>query len=639
MKQPIDTLRLCITLATVLYLAFISESTLSFLLTPAAPGQVTIEVTKDQAASAADPQDGLAVDAVIADGKLLRWDSTHYTNEWELQDTEGQPVPHLFDTHPGSATLTFQARRFVAVVRSVRWSGVMRVIRDGRLVQERTVPRSDVWSPIAVDDPGAPRSGAVFVGALILFAACAWRFGPWSRGRRSLPWLVFFLTALHLLYWATQPVATNNDSEGYLDAISTLFSSGTPAYFPPGYPVFLALVGSLAGGHLGSAVTLIQHGMAILAAVWLYLLLRRVVSEGLALVGGILAGSLGPTLTLSQSVLSETATCFAMAGALYFAVRATETGKIIFTVLAGALMGWGVILRVVPLVALSPAICLVYLSPLSRNGLRRLGISAIAALAIVLLPIAWCGYKSGYPGLTDSTGLHLYNRVIDEQKLVNEDGPSTRRLEALLAGKDLRNAHWIVIQEAGLDYEQAEHLMRKVSLEGISKYPARFLLYSPGLAWRTLIVPTQWIPDWSLTMSAMPRLENPPLLAFTASDLDWHWDLDSLNLRIWPILCWIAVAGGLLAFWSRQRPLALAIAWIPVGYLLAGACVEYFNPRFNSAIVPFIAALAMLPFDLLRRLIWKPAFSAEPVSQAQSLSGLTGVSAAPRSDAVEVKVK
>jgi Dolichyl-phosphate-mannose-protein mannosyltransferase len=629
MRKPIDPLRLCITLATVIYLAFASQAALSFLITSPSPenGNVTIEVSGNQVAHAADSQDGLWVDALIVDGRLRRWGTADHTSEWEVED---RVPPTLLDRSSKSGVLTFRAKRFAALLRPAGWAGVIQVKRDDKLVQTRNVGASE--GPFTLEDPAAPQSATMFMVALILFTGCAWWFGPWLIGRKSIPWLVFSLAALHLLYWASEPVGTNSDSTGYLDSFLSVIQ-GEPAYFPPGYPAFLGLVGSLTGRNFGSGVTLIQQGMVVLSAAWLYLLLRRILSEGVAFLAGILAGGVAPTFTLPQAVISETATCFAIIGALYFALRSSETGKMLFMVLAGAFMAWGGLLRVVPLVALFPAICLLHLWSPSRNNFRRLGITMAAALAILLLPIAWFGFRSGTPELADSTGFHLYNRVVEEQGLVNEEGPSTRRLIALMAGRDLRRISQEVSQQVGLDYAPAELLLRKVSLEGISKYPLPFLLGTFRLAWRTFMAPTNWIPYWASTTDALPRLEDASLLACTASSLAWREALEDFNRDAWPILCWAAIAGVLSsAFRRRQHPLVWAIAWIPVGYLLAGSSLEYFNSRYNAPVVPFVAVLAILPLDLLRRHSRKPAFSSEPLSEAQSSAGLAGVAAEPRAD-------
>jgi hypothetical protein len=465
---------------------------------------------------------------------------------------------------------------------------------------------------VTIEDPVAPHSAAVFAGAVLVFGGCAWLFGPIRRQRNNVPWLVFFLAVLHLLFWASQPVGTQTDSRGYVESFPIVLA-GAPSSFPPGYPVLLGMVGSLASGHLGTWITLIQHGMVVLSALWLYLLLRRVMPEALALLGGVLAGAVAPSLTVPQSVLSETTTCFAMVGALYCAVRSNETRKLLPTVLAGVLVGWGFTLRVVPVAALFPAISILYLSPPTKNGFRRIAVTAAAMLFTGLLPVLWFGYKSGQPKLTESLGTHLYDRVVYDQKLLNENGPATHRLLTLLASKNPRDYYgWELTPQKEfleLGYGNAELLLRDVALEAVYKNPWRFLLYTPKLAWRIFVVPTNWIPNWADTPSTDPYLENPTAVAVTASSLGWRWSLEHVHSALWPVFCWAAIAGTLLELLSRRNPLILAMAWIIVGYLLASGLAEVSAPRYNAPIVPFVAVLALLPLDQIRMAVsrWRDA--------------------------------
>jgi len=205
--------------------------------------------------------------------------------------------------------------------------------------------------------------------------------------------------------------------------------------------------------------------------------------------------------------------------------------------------------------------------------------------------------------LTNSVGFHLFNRVVTEQKQLDADGPATRVLLTLLEGKDPRGTSFWDLQEQGgvrdLDDSEAERLLYRVALEGIRKDPWGFLLFTPSLAWHMLLAPAAWIPVWGETVAVHPRLETPPPLAVTAASLAWRWTLEEIHGSLWPFLCWAAVAGTCLGLFLPQRNLILALAWIPAGYLLSSACVEYFSPRYNSAIVPFVAALAMVPLGLL----------------------------------------
>jgi hypothetical protein len=75
--------------------------------------------------------------------------------------------------------------------------------------------------------------------------------------------------------------------------------------------------------------------------------------------------------------------------------------------------------------------------------------------------------------------------------------------------------------------------------------------------------------------------------------------VENIHRVLWPILCWAVVAGTFLASLVRQRVLILALAWVPIGYLLSSAFIEQFVPRFNVAVAPFIAAVSIVPLAII----------------------------------------
>lgn len=606
MEPAAHVLRLAIVLATVWSLASAAQTALTGLPQRGARSTFVIQAQeKESAATAAGPR-ALLIEDLLVDGQRRRLDSLERTGNWEVtsQPGIGRPLNLLLQQSLQPAGLTFQGKHFLIAATADQWSGEIRVERNGGQARTLAVePASGEKRLILLEDPVASTSGVVFVVALLVFGAAAWGLAPIRGTRDSLPWLTFYLAGIHLLFWVGQCVGVMPDSLGYLGGIPAL-RDGVPSYFPPGYPAFLGLVGNFSGQNLGSWITLIQHGMAVLGGLWIYLLLGRLIPEELALLGGLLAGALSPILTLSQSVLSEIPSLFAMVGACYFAVRAGETGRTRFAILAGLLTGWAGTLRVVPLAALLPAICLVLLFPFSRRGLRLAGLTLAVTAGVVLLPISWFWLRYREPRLANSSGKHLFNRIVMEQQQLDERGPATRRLLALLEGVDPRGlSHWTVTAHRGLSqlsYVQGEALLRAVSMEGLRKDPWAYLRFTPHLAGRELLADASHVvPAWASTPLPNPRLERAPVLTFTAAGLRWRWRMAATHSVIWPLLCWAAIAGTLVGGWLPRRTLALALAWIPIGYLLSTASLEAFDQRYNVPIVPFVAALAMLPLGLL----------------------------------------
>jgi hypothetical protein len=599
-------LRICITLATVLFLAIAARNNLSYLFHSSNQEQSTFTIqalaSKDKSPEATNHE--LQIEAIITEGQRLRGKSIKQSINWELIDSNLSPFI-IYKESSEPAILTFQGKNQLTIFQTNQWSGVVRVEQNGRkaqVVDLRDMKRQ--FHLIVVENPVTQPSVAVFAGALILFAVCAWWFGPIRTGRRNILWLIFFLSVIHFLFWANQCVGTTNDSPFYLKAVHQFFHEGKPSYFSPGYPALLGVVGSISDNNLGRWITLIQHCMLVLGGVWIYLLLRRIMSDELAFIGGILTGALAPSLTTSQAVISEAPTLFAMVGAFYFTVRSKETGKLLFTILAGLLTGWAGILRIIPLVSLIPPIFVLHLLPATKGGFQRISVTLAITVVVMLIPILWCWHKSGQPKLSTSLGYHLFNRVVKEQKLLDENGPATKILLNLLNGKDPRGVpHWEIRSHGGvskLSDLEAASLLREVSLEGIRKDPRGYLSFTPQLAWKLFMAESSyWIPAWGETIPTFPRLENPPLLSLTASSLAWRWTLEEINRDLWPIICWAAVAGTLLGLLLPQRSLILALAWIPAGYLLSSALLEKFSARYNPAILPFVVALSMVPLAMV----------------------------------------
>lgn len=602
------TLRWLITIGTVvglawsLHLAVVGSSRLQ----GAGDTRLTIQSVGLPVGTSVEGRAQVWLDSLIVDGRLVRWEAVRQMGGWAIRARRGRNVPPalLYQGGAGPASVEFQGHRWLATVRASQWAGVIRVEQEstGSRVIEVNALNGPEWQMI-IESPLEPASWVVFAAGMAVFSGLAWWWGPIRPHRNLVHWLMLSLVILHLLFWMSQTVGTNTDSPAYLEAAHDVFVEGRPSYFPPGYPALLALVSGLSGQQLGRWMTLVQHGMAVLGGLWIYWLLLRLVPQEFALLGGLLAGSLSPTLTVAQAIVSEMPTNFAMAGAVYWSIRSAESGQRRFAIMAGLLTGWAGTLRVVPLAALLPPLCLFTRGTPNRGWLRQLSLTLITAAIVMLLPIAWCWMKSGQPELARSKGYHLFNRVVTTQRLLDEQAPATSRLLTLLEGMDPRGQAWWTVRHhkrvEDLDDKEAELLFRQVAQEGIRKDFWAFMSYTPSLAWRMLLAPTAWIPVWGDTIAASQVLESPPALAVTAASVAWREILEDISQALWPMLCWSAVAGAVLGLRSPRPGLSLALAWVPVGYLLSSASVESFSPRFNAAIVPFVAALAVIPLAIL----------------------------------------
>jgi hypothetical protein len=596
--------RLTITLITVLYLAMASQgSSNGFLgLRHRDESQFTVEVLDKTG-----PSGTFVLNTLIVDGRLRRWPLTEYSSGWKLLGNVYLPGSLSYQKTSGPASVAFRGSRFVALGEATGWSGVVRVTRNGQTVGVVDVPyKAAEPREIVIEDPTTSAGTGHLLVAFLLFGCCALLFGPIHSRRSSVPWLVFFLTAVHLLYWASQPVGFNNDSPGYFSSFNLVFRSGVSPIYPPGYGIFLTAIGAVTGQSLGTWAVFIQHCLVVVECLWIYLLLRRVVAEQWAFLAALLAGGVAPALTVSQALLSETPTSCAMVGAFYFTVRARDTGKTLFAVLAGSLMGFAFITRVAPLAALLPAFVIIYWNgPPVWPNFRKLSITLAIAVVMFLIPVSWTWHKTGVAKLANSSALHLYQRVIYDQKLLDRDGPATQRLLAILHGQDPSPyPTWELMALDGfrdLTFPAQLDLMGKISYEGLQKYPEQYFEHTFGLAWAEYLCPTDWISYWADTVSPEPRFENAPPLPFNTSSNSWRERIMDVNRSGWAIFCWSAIAGLAVGLFGRNWRLVLALALVPAGYLLATASVEMYGPRYNAPVIPFIVALSVIPLDLLAR--------------------------------------
>jgi hypothetical protein len=318
-----------------------------------------------------------------------------------------------------------------------------------------------------------------------------------------------------------------------------------------------------------------------------------------------------PVLASAQNVLTELPTAFAMTGAVYFAFRAADTQHSAFAVVAGALAGWAGLLRVVPLADLIPAMAaLLWLTPglRGRRKLILIGVCTGAAITVVLIPMVWYGSKGGGYRLSRSTGYHLFNRAIFDQKLFEPNGPATRRLIGLMPDRDFRNSwNWEVSDDPRVQHipwDELELLVRQCAMEAIRANTGAFVAYTPRLAWKLYSVPTGWLPQWGGTAVAHPLFERAPLLPVTKAGFAWNEFADRVNQRVWPVACWMAALAFFLYLRHPERRIAVAMTLATGLYLLASATVAVFAARYNAPVVPMTYALAaMASYGIVQRVV------------------------------------
>lgn len=545
------------------------------------------------------------VDALLIDGATAMLDRDAMATGWRLDSTvKASLTPSL--VLDGKATrhqLAYRARHFALLVWPGGWRGTLDVTRDGAPLS-RVVVR-DPWQRLVIDETSATPAWWRWL-ALILGLAITLLMRPWRGNGQRLAWLLVVLTVVHLAFWAGQPVGIGEDSTGYLDSVSEL-GIGRPAYFPPGYPLLLLLAGGRGNPALGGTVTLLQHAMVIAIGAWTYALLRRRAGAGPSLLAGLAIGAMPSLLGMSQAVMSEVPTAFLMTGTAYFATEAKDRDRATPALLAGACAGLAVLTRVVPAVALGPALLLWFLFPADERRVRLAAWSAASGTAVLVAALAWFTLRSGQPRLANSVGLHLYNRVVFTQHLFDSTGAASRELLTDIGGADPRPlAFWDLRADPAferLGYTHIEALLGRVAKEGIRTAPFAFVAATPGMAWDEIrATPFGEIPEWTdVRAAASGPMATAPPLATTAASLRLRWRLERLQERWWPVLLVLAGLGTLVGLCTRHRHGALALAWIVVGYLLATASLDMVLLRHAIGVTPFLVALAVLPLAAIAR--------------------------------------
>lgn len=532
---------------------------------------------------------------VVADGRVLRPADLLRTGNWEQEG--GWPSPVLIHRNDAApASVSFRARS--AAIEFVRseWSGIV-TLRAG----EHTA-RIDLCAPpgpsMWVDMPRPPTPW--WLGALPWAAlAVVWSAArPWRDDRAAARFLVAILFAAHAVAAAMLPVDTTNDSVEYLPCFVQNLDRGEPAYFPPGYGLFLAACDAVPAATIGGVAAVTQHVLAA-ASIWaLRPLVAAAAGAWVGLLWLALATWFAPALLTPRLVMSETLAFATMAGALAAAHAAVGVGRPGRFALAGVALGLGVVSRVVPLAGAGPAIALLALGlPGLRRRLAAVGAAVGVVFAMIAVPVGWFAAHGHGLALSSAVGRHLYNRVVHEQKLVAPSGPATDRVRAALPNVDLPTLpHWELYWslQATAVKDEAESLIGAVAFEALRAHPVDYLAFTIPHTWRNLSADASaYLLQGAGTQKWQPAYEAASPLGTTGDAMARGRTLVGASAAIWPWACWACIASLVFAAFTRVPRVSLALAVVPLGYLFATSLIEYHLPRYQFAVAPFVLAAAM----------------------------------------------
>jgi dolichyl-phosphate-mannose-protein mannosyltransferase len=240
------------------------------------------------------------------------------------------------------------------------------------------------------------------------------RWDDRAERRAYIAFLVLLAAAIALrvwLTWAYRPALL-----GFGDSYAYLLSAARDLFLDPqrpaGYPLFLRLVHEFSDK---LTVTIaVQHALGLASGVLLYRAVRRVAGPPwLGLIPAAVVFFGGTELFVEHALLSEALFVFLQSLGLYMAVRALDSRRLAWPLLAGLVLGLSVAVRTV---ALSSAVLLPCWLAFAASGtvsrrLRSAGVALLGAAAMVGGYIGVQADSTGYTGLTRAGIWDVYSSV------------------------------------------------------------------------------------------------------------------------------------------------------------------------------------------------------------------------------------
>jgi 4-amino-4-deoxy-L-arabinose transferase-like glycosyltransferase len=232
--------------------------------------------------------------------------------------------------------------------------------------------------------------------------------------RRRVLWLIALVALVHaisyIVYLRPNWQTAWSDQEGYKRLGTVLAETGKFTRYPdyatfvpevirtPGYPAFVALIYSLFGVGNDVAVTAAQAFVFGGICLLVYAMARRTASERVAVTAAAMAALYSPLAHFAALVLTELWATFVATAAMFWCLRAIQTGRIRDFASAGVLLSMATLVR--PAFVLLPFFLMIGMPLLVRSersarALRGWAMLGIAA-ALTLLP--WFGYNYAHLG-------------------------------------------------------------------------------------------------------------------------------------------------------------------------------------------------------------------------------------------------
>jgi len=465
--------------------------------------------------------------------------------------------------------------------------------------------------------------------------------------------LIILAVLPQIIIYNTLPVIFLNDSVWYLD-FTRYFSAGGffPDYYafskpvqcminyPLGYPLFLDCCRFLGPTiYWGKSIVLVQHLLSLGSVLLVFMIGLRTARRVEGFCASVVYALYLPRLFYIQAIMAETLCIFLMLLSLYIFLGVLKEGggKITTGLLLGLVAAFSILTK--PLAILGAAVFLIYflISPVGRKTFMGF----VFSLGIIIFAnLSYNWYFYGQCVLTTASGIHLSDRVIAYDRLVDKTNPETKEIitRCRQSGMVFRfpGAWWDyfrALRSHGLSPQEADHLLMKASIAGIRSRPSiyvrrTFLVLATNIFEEDNWIDRRWISSrksyfrylkaWSTyppggILPAAEYESRRKMLNTISVDYPqgvWHdfgirWIgfFDSKIFKLRGCVGWVFMFSFFYGLLARDRTMFFISSFIIVNLLFI-AMTEAPFPRYFESLVPMaILAVFLSCSTFLKRIL------------------------------------
>lgn len=436
-----------------------------------------------------------------------------------------------------------------------------------------------------ISDPGfqalVRSMGRLLAAACAILAAACWRWrwvrgaGRWVTTCVARDWLLLLAVAVVVprLLWMFTTFTTPHVDLAWYDGHARNLAAGLgyvengkpTAFWPIGYPAFLALLYRFAGMHI-RVVHAVHVLLAYLTTIGVWTVGRRPLGEGRARIAALVY-ALCPSTVMFTELLSTETLFSALLVAVWCLLLSRDMEPWRRRMSLGLLVGLGVLVK--PVLLPWPALAVVLLA---RPGTRgRAAYDALVVYVVAAVVIAPWTYRNWqafgrFVLVSTNTGFNLY--------VGNAPG-------ATGAVRVLPPAEWDPYYAMD-DEAERDVAMRRAAAEAMRAEPGRILRLLPA-KWAALLGNDQAALRWA---GGAPGADWSAVRAF----------LTRITLDGYYYACWALALLGIVRRGDRapagDRASPWPALWSWAAYLVVVHGVFYGDPRYHQALWPLLALAA-----------------------------------------------